>query len=95
LGAFLFNDARHIFSQNPSILRRVKHPRSGETLVFTGIIEGFSKTCWHVFCGMFFVDLRGYLMQAMEMLVEHGAGRAAEFTPSAVAQQSRQTTKAS
>ena len=39
------------------------------------------------------LDLRGYLMQAMQMLVEHGPGRVAEFTPAAVAQ-ARRTTKA-
>ena len=40
------------------------------------------------------LDLQGYLKQAMQMLVEHGAGRAAEFTPVAVVQACR-TTKAS
>jgi hypothetical protein len=31
------------------------------------------------------LDLRGYLMRAMQLLVEHGPGRAAEITPATVA----------
>ena len=41
------------------------------------------------------LDLRSYLMRAMEMLVEHGPERAAEITPAAVARQARRITKAS